>query len=243
MFPPLASLAAIRGKTNCDMFVFYVRRFANSLHVYRKVGQVLFNPAAENVLASASGDFTIKIWDVATGQAPLTLQHTDIVQSLSWNASGNMLVTTSRDKKIRVWDVRQETPVHEAAGHPGAKNSRAVWMGEHNRFATTGFSKMSERQIGLWEPGRAEPIGGFSMIDSISGVCMPFWDDGSNCLYLAGKGDGNIRYYEYENEKFEFLSEYKSVDPQRGIAFMPRRGINVRLPSSPLHAIFENLLT
>lgn len=196
---------------------------------YRKVGQVLFNPSAENILASASGDFTIKIWDVATGQAPLTLKHTDIVQSLSWNASGDLLVTTSRDKKIRVWDVRQENPVHEAQGHHGAKNSRAVWMGEHNRFATTGFSRMSERQIALWEPGRTEPIGGFSMIDSISGVCMPFWDEGSNCLYLAGKGDGNIRYYEYENEKFEFLSEYKSPDPQRGIAFMPRRGINVSL--------------
>ncbi|KAL6858431.1 hypothetical protein J3F83DRAFT_750772 [Trichoderma novae-zelandiae] len=193
----------------------------------RKVGQVLFNPAAENILASASGDFTIKLWDIGTGQNHLTLQHADIVQSLSWNASGSMLVTTSRDKKIRVWDVRQEKPVHEAAGHTGAKNSRAVWLGEHNRFATTGFSKMSERQIALWEPGRSDPIGGFTHLDAISGVCMPFWDDGSNCLYLAGKGDGNIRYFEYENDKFEYLSEYKSVDPQRGIAFIPRRGINV----------------
>ncbi|KAJ6446498.1 peptidoglycan binding domain-containing protein [Purpureocillium lavendulum] len=193
----------------------------------RKVGQVLFNPSAENVLASASGDFTVKLWDVNTGQSPLTLRHGDIVQSLSWSAAGNMLVTTSRDKKIRVWDVRQEKPVHEAPGHSGAKNSRAVWMGEHNRFATTGFSRMSERQIALWEPGQTEPIGGFTMLDSISGVCMPFWDEGSNCLYLAGKGDGNIRYFEYENDKFEFLSEYKSADPQRGIAFLPRRGINV----------------
>lgn len=39
--------------------------------------------------------------------------------------------------------------------------------------------------------------------------------------------DGNIRYFEYENDKFEFLSEYKSPDPQRGIAFLPKRGVNV----------------
>lgn len=193
----------------------------------RKVGQVLFNPAAENVLASASNDLTIKLWDITTGQAQLTLKHTEIVQSLSWSANGAFMATTSRDKKLRVWDVRQEKPVHEYTGHEGAKNSRVVWMGEHNRIATTGFSRMSDRQIGLWEPGRKDPIGGFTSLDSISGVCMPFWDDGSNCLYLAGKGDGNIRYFEYENDKFEFLSEYKSGEPQRGMAFVPRRGINV----------------
>lgn len=194
----------------------------------RKVGQVLFNPAAENILASASGDYTIKLWDISTGKSPLTLKHGDIVQSLSWSANGAMLVTTSRDKKLRIWDVRQERPAHEVPGHTGAKNSRVVWMGEHNRVATTGFSKMSDRQMALWDVGAPrEPIGGFTVLDSISGVCMPFWDDGTQCLYLAGKGDGNIRYFEYENDKFEFLSEYKSGDPQRGIAFVPRRGINV----------------
>jgi coronin-1B/1C/6 len=142
----------------------------------RKVGQVLFNPAAENILASASGDYTIKLWDIGTGKSHLTLKHGDIVQSLSWSANGSLLVTTSRDKKLRIWDVRQERAAHEAPGHTGAKNSRVVWMGEHNRVATTGFSKMSDRQLALWDVGNlAEPIGGFTVLDSISGVCMPFW--------------------------------------------------------------------
>ncbi|KAI9799045.1 MAG: Coronin-like protein crn1 [Piccolia ochrophora] len=193
----------------------------------RKVGHVLFNPAAENVLATASGDYSVKIWDVEKGAPRLTLKHGDIVQSLSWSANGSLLVTTSRDKKLRIWDVRQERPAKEVPGHTGAKNSRAVWMGEHDRIATTGFSKMSDRQLGLWDIREPkEPVGGFQILDSISGVCMPFWDEGTQCLYLAGKGDGNIRYFEYENDKFEYLSEYKSSDPQRGIAFLPKRGVN-----------------
>ena len=137
------------------------------------------------------------------------------------------MVTTSRDKKLRIWDVRQEKPAQIVPGHAGAKNSRVTWMGEHDRVATTGFSKMSDRQLGLWDiRNPSEPSGGFQMLDSISGVCMPFWDDGTQCLYLAGKGDGNIRYFEYENDKFEFLSQYQSSDPQRGIAFLPKRGVN-----------------
>lgn len=155
----------------------------------RKVGHVLFNPAAENILATASGDHTVKLWDVEAGSPQLTLKHGDIVQSLSWSANGSLLVTTSRDKKLRVWDVRQERPAHEVPGHSGAKNSRAVWMGEHDKVATTGFSKMSDRQLGLWDlKNPKEPVGGFQILDSISGVCMPFWDEGTQCLYLAGKG-------------------------------------------------------
>ncbi|KAJ5613360.1 hypothetical protein N7510_006554 [Penicillium lagena] len=194
----------------------------------KKIGHVLFNPAAENVLATASGDYTVKIWDIEAGAPKLTLNVGDIVQSQSWSANGSLLVTTSRDKKLRIWDVRQERPAHETNGHTGAKNSRSVWLGERDRIATTGFSKMSDRQLALWDIRAVrEPINGFKTLDSISGVCMPFWDDGTSCLYLAGRGDGNIRYFELENDKFEFLSEHKSADPQRGIAFMPKRGVNM----------------
>lgn len=141
------------------------------------------------MLASSSGDYTIKLWDIEQGTSKLQLKHGDVVQSLSWSANGSLLVTTCRDKKLRVWDVRQERPAQEVAGHSGAKNSRAVWMGEHDRVATTGFSRMSDRQLGLWDIREPrEPIGGFHILDSISGVCMPFWDDGTQCLYLAGKG-------------------------------------------------------
>ena len=150
---------------------------------------MLWNTAGANILATSSGDYTIKIWDAEAGSPRLTIKHSDIVQSMSWSASGALMVTTSRDKKLRIWDIRQEKPAHVVPGHSGAKNSRAVWMGEHDRVATTGFSKMSDRQLGLWDiRDPKEPVGGFTMLDSISGVCMPFWDDSTRCLYLAGKG-------------------------------------------------------
>lgn len=44
---------------------------------------------------------------------------------------------------------------------------------------------------------------------------------------LTSDSDGNIRYYEYQNSKVEYLSEYSSANPQRGIAFLPKRGVNM----------------
>jgi len=66
-------------------------------------------------------------------------------------------------------------------------------------------------------------------LDTSAGILMPFWDEDTKMLYLAGKGDGNIRYYEMVDEKpWQFLlSEYKSSDPQRGVAFVPKRACNV----------------
>lgn len=48
-------------------------------------------------------------------------------------------------------------------------------------------------------------------------------------LYLAGKGDGNIRYYEVTDEApfIHSLAEFKTAEPQRGIAFAPKRSCDI----------------
>lgn len=58
----------------------------------RKVGHVLFNPVAENILATTSADFTVKIWDISTGQEKIELAgHTEIIQAVSWSWEGNLV--------------------------------------------------------------------------------------------------------------------------------------------------------
>ena len=56
-------------------------------------------------------------------------------------------------------------------------------MGEHDRIATTGFSKMSDRQVGLWEASSLTNLK-TTTIDQSSGVMMPFWSD-NNLLFLG----------------------------------------------------------
>ncbi|RIA98658.1 hypothetical protein C1645_749469 [Glomus cerebriforme] len=194
----------------------------------RKVGHVLFHPVADNVLVSSSADLTIKLWDIEKGAEKQELSgFLDFVQSMSWNWNGSLLATTCRDKKLRIFDVRSNKVVQEASSHQGVKGSRVAWLGNTERIVTTGFSKMSDRQVYIWDSAKLEKPIKTMMLDTSSGIVMPFYDEDTKILYLAGKSDGNIRYYEFENDELFFLSEYKSSEPQRGMAFMPKRGINV----------------
>ncbi|KND02664.1 uncharacterized protein SPPG_01749 [Spizellomyces punctatus DAOM BR117] len=196
----------------------------------RKVGHVLFHPTADNLLASSSADFTIKLWDISKGAEKQELTgHTEIIQALSWNYDGTLLVTTCKDKKLRVFDVRANKVVQETNGHQGVKGARVTWMGNSNRICTTGFSRTSDRQVFIYDSNNlAEPLKQ-ETIDTASGMLMPYYDGDTSMLYLAGKGDGNIRYYEWvDDEKgLYFLSEYKSAEPQRGIGFLPKRAVSV----------------
>jgi coronin-2 len=69
------------------------------------------------------------------------------------------------------------------------------------------------------------------MIDSSSGILIPYYDADTRMIYVAGKGDGNIRYYEIVDEEpwIHYLTQYLSGSPQRGLGFMPKRGVQTQL--------------
>ncbi|GAV29325.1 hypothetical protein PMKS-002807 [Pichia membranifaciens] len=120
-------------------------------------------------------------------------------------------------------------PVDEVGKAPD-KACRVLWLGNTNRLVTTGFDRFSERQVGLWDSDDVAkgPLGGFISIDSSSGTLMPFFDPSTNLLFVAGKGDGNVRYFEFADDDLHLLSEYPSTEAQRGFAVAPKRYVNVK---------------
>lgn len=90
----------------------------------RRVGQVLFHPTAEHVLATTTGEHTVKLWDLANPESARSVLsgHGDAIQCIAFNASGTLLATTSRDRKIRIFDPRAgQEAVRIAEGHGGVK--------------------------------------------------------------------------------------------------------------------------
>ncbi|XP_011303428.1 coronin-2B-like isoform X3 [Fopius arisanus] len=195
----------------------------------RRVAYIEWHPVAENILFSAGFDHLIIVWDINRGEAINIIdRHPDVIYSMSLNRDGSLLATTCKDKKLRVFEPRSGIVVSEGICHAGTKASKVVFLGGTGRLLTTGFSKHSDRQYAVWSQHDLSNSLACETIDSSSGIVFPFCDNDTNVVYLAGKGDGNIRYYEFVNEApwLHYLSQFISGNPQRGLGIMPKRGIN-----------------
>ncbi|XP_055087625.1 uncharacterized protein LOC117392154 [Periophthalmus magnuspinnatus] len=197
----------------------------------KRVGIVSWHPTARNVLLSAGCDNQIIIWNVGTGEAMINLEdmHPDVIFSVSWSRNGSLLCTACKDKKVRVIDPRKNKIVAEKdKAHEGARPMRAIFLADGNIF-TTGFSRMSERQLALWKSDNMDEPICVQEMDSSNGVLLPFYDPDTNVVYLCGKGDSSIRYFEITDEApyVHYLNTFSTKEPQRGMGYMPKRGLDV----------------
>lgn len=197
----------------------------------KRVGIVTWHPTASNVLLSAGCDNVIIIWNVGKGEAVITLDdmHSDIIYSVAWNYSGRLIVTSCKDKKVRIVDPRQGKIIAEKEKpHEGSRPVRAVFASE-GKILTTGFSRMSERQVAVWDMKNFNEALTLQELDTSSGVLLPFFDRDTSIVYLCGKGDSSIRYFEITDEApyLHFLSMFSSKESQRGMGYMPKRGLEV----------------
>uniref|UniRef100_A0A1A8EQT8 Notchless protein homolog 1 n=1 Tax=Nothobranchius korthausae TaxID=1143690 RepID=A0A1A8EQT8_9TELE len=104
------------------------------------VNQVLFSPDTR-LLASASFDKSIKIWDGRTGKYLTSLRgHVGSVYQVAWSADSRLLVSGSSDSTLKVWDVKTGKLNMDLPGH--ADEVYAVdWSPDGQRVASGGKDK------------------------------------------------------------------------------------------------------
>lgn len=193
----------------------------------RRCTYIEWHPTADNVLLSAGSDHLIFVWNIGSGEPINIIKcHPDVIYSMSFNRDGSLLATTCKDKKLRIIDPRTGRVEQEGLCHVGSKSSKVAFLGDTGRLFTTGFSRQSDRQYAIWSQGDLSNPLRTEMIDSSSGILIPYYDADTRMVYVAGKGDGNIRYYEVVDDDpwVHYLTQYLSGSPQRGLGFMPKRG-------------------
>ncbi|KAK2185350.1 hypothetical protein NP493_239g02062 [Ridgeia piscesae] len=215
----------------------------------RRVGVIQWHPTAQNILLSGEqllknncsvevgvsleqllsggSDNKLFIWNVGTSEALIEIDCLpDIPLCASWNWDGSRFVVSCKDKKVRIIDPRTGDVLKEVKAHEGSKPVQVQYL-KNGSVLTTGFSRMSERQLALWDGNMNNIV--IQEVDNSNGVIFPFYDSDTNMVYLCGKGDSVIRYFEITDEApyIHYLNAYQSSDPQRGMGAMPKRGLNV----------------
>lgn len=177
---------------------------------------------------SAGSDNKIFIWNVATAEIFTEISiHNDTIYSAVWNYNGSLILTSCKDKMLRLFDPRTGKLLKEGKGHTATKPMRTLFM-KDGRIFTTGFSRTGERQYALYDGESLECLI-MEELDNSNGLLFPFYDEDTNMIYLCGKGDSAIRYFEYtpESPYIHYLNTHQSSDPQRGMGWMTKRGLNV----------------
>mgnify|MGYP000114534506 CR=1 FL=1 len=108
------------------------------------------------LIASASYDKTVKIWQQNTGDVVQKLSHPEGVPALAFSPDGKYLVTGSYDNVVRLWDLQSGTLIRSLNGH-----TQIVWG---TSFAPDGKSFASvgaDDAIWLWDfdTGKGKKLG------------------------------------------------------------------------------------
>jgi len=200
----------------------------------KKVVCLKFNQSVQNLLVTASDDRNFKFWDFQAGKVALNIEDTGIApHSMTWNLDGSLMAACDKAKMLFVLDPRasEKHVVQTTVCHESLRGARVVWMQKFNRIFTCGYSKAAERQFKLWDTRDLSKPLCEENIDSGAGQLMPFFDEDTSMMYLAGRGDGNIRYYEMvEEEPYYYLIDaFKSNTPQKGMGMIPKLGCNTSI--------------
>ena len=143
----------------------------------------------DQILASASTDLSIKIWDVLTGQCVKNLTaHTMPVYSIAFHPQGEMLASSSFDNTILLWNVTTGQLISNFTGHSNSVYSLA--------FSSNGkilASASADRSILLWNISTRQVLHNLtSHTDSVETVAF----SPDNKLLASGSLDQTIKLWD-----------------------------------------------
>jgi coronin-1B/1C/6 len=197
----------------------------------KKVTLLRYHPTAGNTLLSASGDYTVKLWDVENSQAVQSFEGAEnILHDIVWDYTGDQFACTCKDKHVRLVDPRANEAVASVLAHDGTKSTKVVYANDSGKVFTFGASRQSSREIKVWDIRSFDKCITTESIDTAAGGLIPLWDSDTSVLYLCGKGDGTVRLYEYEDKSpfiFKLNDGFRSNIPGKGYCMVPKRGLDI----------------
>jgi WD40 repeat protein len=165
------------------------------------VRSIAFSPDGE-VLASASSDRTIKLWDYETGDCLRTCTgHQSSIYSIAFSATGDLMVSGSGDRTVKLWDCYSGTCIKTLSGQTNEVCSVAV-SSDNQTIACVSL----DQTMRLW--------------DYHSGYCLKSWygntdwalpvafspippsslaEEGTGGILASGSNDKTVKLWNWQN--------------------------------------------
>ncbi len=172
---------------------------------------VAFSPDGKT-LASASGDSTVKLWDVSTRQELATLnEHKDSVHSVAFSPDGKTLASASGDSTVKLWDVSTRQELATLNEHKDSVHSVAF-----SPDGKTLASASRDNTVKLWDVSTRQELATLKGHTAVSSVA--FSPDGKT---LASAGEDNtVRLWDVSTGQ-ELATLKGHTDPVISVAFSP----------------------
>ena len=152
------------------------------------VHSLAFTPDGR-LLASGSGDTTIKVWDPGTGEELRTLAgHTNWVEALAAGPDSRTLLSGSGDETVKLWDLFTGEELKTFTGHA----NRVTFVAEAADGGTA-LSGSDDDTLRLWDLASGKTIRTLSCRGG--GVTSgAFGSDGKHLV--SGQADGTVKVWD-----------------------------------------------
>ncbi|WP_293068235.1 MULTISPECIES: hypothetical protein [unclassified Moorena] len=159
------------------------------------------------MLASASWDKTVRVWDLEGNQLALFKGHQSSVNSVSFSRNGQMLASASWDKKVRLWDL-QGNQLALFKGHQSP-----VWSVSFSRDGQMLASASKDNTVRVWnlEGNQLALFEGHQ--DSVNSVS--FSRDGK--VLASGSYDKTVRVWDLQGNQLALFEGHQG--PVNSVSF------------------------
>ncbi|HET8853275.1 MAG TPA: NB-ARC domain-containing protein, partial [Ktedonobacteraceae bacterium] len=157
------------------------------------VRSLVFSPDG-TMLASASWDCAIKLWNLESGALLWAGQHTSSIQCLAFAPDGRMIASGGDDATVRLWDAQTGINLQTFTGHAGPVFT-LTWKPDGRQLASGSF----DGQIRLWDEPWAQSETSVQIIPAHTDwvLGLAFAPDG--CTLASASWDRTVKLWDMEN--------------------------------------------